>query len=317
MKKFLSLAIAFALAAAMLCIGAQAVVDKSDSFYVADYSNVLTPELEQLIIDYNGALEQQCSGAQFVVVTVNYLDGMYSDEYAMQLFNDWEVGSAKENNGVLLLLAVQENKAWMTTGYGISKSLNESKINLLFNEYFWDDFDSGDYNSAVEKMMYAVLEWFDEYYNANVVISNPNYPGVQDSYYGDDYYYDDGYYGDDYYVVRSGGTSFISVIVVLILIYIVLSGPRRRRYYNTHGVWPALFFWSMRPPRHYHHHHHHDHFRGPRGPGGPGGFGGHGHGGFGGGSGFGGGGGFRGGGGFGGGMGRGGGGFGGGGGGRR
>lgn len=313
MKKTLSFVVVIVLAVSMLCVGAQAVVDKSDSFYVADYSNVLSPELEELIINYNGALEQQCAGAQFVVVTVNYLDGMYSDEYALQLFNEWEVGSAKENNGVLLLLGVQENKAWMTAGYGISKSLNESKINSMFNEYFWNDFDNGDYNAAVEKMMYAVLEWFDEYYSSNVVISNPEYSGSQDNYYDNGYYYDDGYYGDDYYVVRSGGTSFVSVIVVLILIYFVLSGQRRRRYYNMHGVWPALFFWSMRPPHHHHHHHHHhhdDHFRGPRGPGGPGGFGG--------GSGFGGGGGsFRGGGGFGGGMGRGGGGFGGGGGGRR
>ena len=265
--------------------------------------------MEELIINYNGALEQQCAGAQFVVVTVNYLDGMYSDEYALQLFNEWEVGSAKENNGVLLLLGVQENKAWMTTGYGISKSLNESKINSMFNEYFWNDFDNGDYNAAVEKMMYAVLEWF--------VASNPDYSGSQDSYYGDDYYYNNNaYYGDDYYVVgQRSNVSFVSVIVVLILIYIVLSGPRRRRYYNMHGVWPALFFWSMRPP-HHHHHHHDDHFRGPRGPHGPGGFGG-GSSFRGGGGGFGGSGGFRGGGGFGGGMGRGGGGFGGGGGGRR
>ena len=308
MKKSLSIVLVVILAVSVLCIGTQAIVDKSDSYYVADYANVLTPELEQLIINYNGALEQQCSGAQFVVVTVNYLDGMYSDEYAIELFNEWEVGSAQENNGVLLLLAVEENKAWMTAGYGISKDLNESKINSLFNDYFWDAFDSGDYNIAVENMMFAVIAWFDDYYGSNVLMSS----GTQDSYYGDDYYYNDGYYydDDDYYVGHSSGTSLISVIIVLLLIYFVLSQPRRRRYYNMHGVWPAFFFWSMRPPRHHHHHHFHDHddhFRGPRGPGG-----------FGGGSsfrggGFGGGGGFRGGGGFGGGMGRGGGGFGGGG----
>ena len=315
MKKTLSIVLVVILAASMLCLGAQAVVDKSDSYYVADYANVLTPELEQLIINYNGALEQQCSGAQFVVVTVNYLDGMYSDEYALELFNEWEVGSAQENNGVLLLLGVQENKAWMTAGYGISRELDESTINSMFNDYFWNDFDSGNYNDAVEKMMYAVLAWFDGYYGSSVVISNPEYSGSQGGYYEDSYYHEDYYYDDGYYYGGSrGGTSLVSVIIVLLLIYFVLSQPRRRRYYNMHGVWPAFFFWSMRPPRHHHHHHFHDHddhFRGPRGPGG-----------FGGGSsfrggGFGGGGGFRGGGGFGGGMGRGGGGFGGGGGGRR
>ena len=72
-------------------VGAFAVVEPTKEFYVADYANVLTPETEQLIIDYNGALETQCQGAQFVVVTVDYLDGMYSDEYAMQVFNEEKV----------------------------------------------------------------------------------------------------------------------------------------------------------------------------------------------------------------------------------
>ena len=89
MKKTLSLLLAVMLAAAILCVPALAVVDKSDDFYVADYANVLSESTRKNIINYNGSLEQQCDRAQIVVVTVKYLDGMSSSEYAMQLFNDW------------------------------------------------------------------------------------------------------------------------------------------------------------------------------------------------------------------------------------
>ena len=89
------------------------------NFYVTDEAGVLSPETEKLICDYNGALEYQCKGAQIVVVAVNYLDGRYADEYATELFNAWRVGDAEENNGMLLLLGVQENKAWLTMGRGI------------------------------------------------------------------------------------------------------------------------------------------------------------------------------------------------------
>ena len=110
MKKFLSLTLAIVLMLAV-SVPALAVVEQSSEYYVADYASVLSDATEKAIINYNGALETQCSGAQIVVVTVKYLDGMYSDEYANQLFNDWGVGSKDENNGMLLLLAVNENRS--------------------------------------------------------------------------------------------------------------------------------------------------------------------------------------------------------------
>jgi uncharacterized protein len=95
---------------------AGAVVQRSEEYYVADYAQVLSDDIEQKIISSNVDLEQKCEGAQIVVVTVEYLDGMYADEYAMRLFNDWGVGSREKNNGMLLLLATEEKKCWLTTG---------------------------------------------------------------------------------------------------------------------------------------------------------------------------------------------------------
>lgn len=83
MKKKLCLLTAFILALSLLSLPAFAVVDKSEDFYVADYASVLSEETKQVIIDTNGYLEQNCSGAQIVVVTIEYLDTyQYSDEYA-------------------------------------------------------------------------------------------------------------------------------------------------------------------------------------------------------------------------------------------
>lgn len=147
-KRIISFIAALLLCAAM-GTGAYALVSPSDEFYVTDSANVLSNETEQMIINYNGALEQQCSGAQIVVVTVDYLGGMYCDEYAYQLFNEWGVGSSEYNNGMLLLLAVQENKAWLAYGLGLNSLISSSDVDDMLDEYFWDDFDSGDYDEAV------------------------------------------------------------------------------------------------------------------------------------------------------------------------
>ena len=70
MKRPLALFLILVLAAA-LAVPASAVVQQSDEFYVADYAGILSQETEKLIIGYNAVLEQQCSGAQIVVVTIS------------------------------------------------------------------------------------------------------------------------------------------------------------------------------------------------------------------------------------------------------
>ncbi|MEG1662340.1 MAG: TPM domain-containing protein, partial [Clostridiales bacterium] len=50
------------------------VVEPSESFYVADYANVLSADLEQNLVECSTDLQQQC-GAQLVVVTVDFLGG--------------------------------------------------------------------------------------------------------------------------------------------------------------------------------------------------------------------------------------------------
>lgn len=311
-KRIISFIAALIICAA-LSSPAFAVVSKSDSFYAADYANVLSSATEDMIINYNGALEQQCQGAQIVVVTVDYLDGMYCDEYAYQLFNDWGVGSSEYNNGMLLLLAVQENKAWLAYGLGLNSKLDTNDVDNMLDKYFWDDFDAGKYDAAVTTLFKALLNWYDEEYGSSTASSGTQNSSAQSSY-QNSYSNDAGHYYNNY-----GGYGFVQVIrsiiktgIIIVIIIAIFGGNRRggRGGGGGGGSWlPWLLFFNSQARNHRHYNDRNN--WPPRGPGGLGGSGGFG-GGFGGGSGRGG---F--GGGFGGGSGRGGGGFSGGGGGRR
>ena len=89
MKKRLALLLALLLSLA-LPLPAAALVGKSGSYYVCDDAGVLGGQLEDHIVEANGALEHYCQGAQIVVVSVAYTDGLYADEYAYTLMNDWQ-----------------------------------------------------------------------------------------------------------------------------------------------------------------------------------------------------------------------------------
>ncbi len=283
MKKQLSFLLALILLLSLLAIPALAVVDKSDQFYVADYANVLTPQTEDMIVNYNGALEQQCSGAQIVVVTVDYLDGMYADEYATELFNDWGVGSSSANNGVLLLLAIQERKFWMVQGLGLSDSLTTDTINSLLDNYLAKPFDAGQYDKAVSDTFMQLLYWFDNQYGTQVVASNPAYQQSAQQ-------------QQQQQQSSDSGLSFLlTLVIILLMISILTSGLRSRRrgggFFFPFWLGSTLGRGHRRPPHHRNPWDDDDHFGGFGGFGGGGfGGGGFGGGGFGGGSGFGGGG---------------------------
>ena len=151
-----------------LTLSAFAMVEPSESFYCADYADVLSDSTEQMICVYNGALEWECQGAQIVVVTVDHLDGMGCDEYAYQLFNDWGVGSGENNNGMLLLLAPGENKAWLAYGLGFQSKLSAKDVDRMLEKYFWKDFDAGKYDSAVSRLFKELVKWYDGVYGANI-----------------------------------------------------------------------------------------------------------------------------------------------------
>lgn len=222
-----------------LSVSAYAIVAPSSDFYVTDEAGVLSEETERMIVNYNGALEAQCSGAQVVVVTVRYLDGMYCDEYAYQLFNDWGVGSAKYNNGMLLLLATEENKAWLAYGLGLNGCIDEDTVDDMLEEHFWGKFDRGRYDEAVTELFMELLEWYDDEYSAETAYSGS---GSQ-YYYGSDYGYNDYSYYTDYQTGGSGSilSGIIRLIVVIAIFNAIFGGGSRR----GGGSWlPWFLFFS-------------------------------------------------------------------------
>ena len=147
---FLLLALLFSIAA----LADTSIVQKTDAFYVADYADVLSDETEQYIIEVNAALERNCKGAQIVVVTINFLNDLDSEQYAYQVMNQWGVGDSNENNGAVLLLVPGEGKFWLTTGYGIETYFTSRVLNQILDDDFAADFDLSEFHAFCEGQVY-------------------------------------------------------------------------------------------------------------------------------------------------------------------
>ena len=102
----------------IFCIKTFAVVKPTSDFYVNDYANLLDSETKEYIMNTNISLCNQ-TGAQVVVVTVQNLEDNSLEDYANQIFREFGIGDKTKNNGVLLLLALEERLFRIEVGYGL------------------------------------------------------------------------------------------------------------------------------------------------------------------------------------------------------
>ncbi len=116
-------------------------------FYVLDEPDILSEEDENEIINRSAELEKQ-DGSQVVVAIVDSLEGEDVEGYAYGLFNEWGIGDKDKDNGILILLAVEDRMIRMEIGRGYEGNVNDAKAGRLIDEYAIpylqdDDFEEG------------------------------------------------------------------------------------------------------------------------------------------------------------------------------
>jgi uncharacterized protein len=126
---------------------------------VVDQAHLLNAAQVADITSKSEALEAQ-SGRQFVVATVNSLEGRPIEDYAYQLGRYWKIGSAKNNDGVLLLVAPNERKVWIATGYGAGGFMTDAMSGLITREAILPHFKQNppDYGGGIEAGADAIIK---------------------------------------------------------------------------------------------------------------------------------------------------------------
>ena len=271
-RKLSALLLVFVVSVAVLCpaFAASASLPSLPSGQcVVDDANVLSSSTVQTITDLNAQLESSCSGAQIGVLTVDYTGNLTTEDYALQAFNTWGIGSASENNGVLILLVMESQEYedgdyYLTYGDGFRNTTLESQASALA-QTMEDDFVRQDYDDAVTTCARNVAQTIADIYGVSLSGGNTNNGSYNEPAYDDN---SSGGLGD---ILLGFITILFTVVLLLIIVSVILytfSGPLSGLFWCFGGPWHR----GPRPPR------------GPRNPpppGGPygGGFGGPGPGG--------------------------------------
>ena len=85
--------------------------------FIDDFANVLSIEQKDILEQKLSAFNASTSN-EIAIVIIKSLDGDYIENYAVKLYEEWQIGKAKKDNGVLLLIAVDDHKMRIEVGYG-------------------------------------------------------------------------------------------------------------------------------------------------------------------------------------------------------
>jgi len=224
---------------------------------VVDQAGLLTPAQVVDISSKSEALEA-ASGRQFVVATVNSLEGRTIEDYGYRLGRAWGIGQEQKDDGVILLVAPNERKVRIETGYGARVFLTDAVSSVIIREAIIPRFKADDYGGGIVA-------------GSDQIISMMQLPAAEAAKRAQEIG------ASEAKRETRSGAGFIPVIFIVVIFFVIIGsiasrvgGKRYRR--RRGGIDPWIILWGLSELSR----------SSGRGGGGFGGFGGGGGGGFGG-----------------------------------
>ncbi len=227
MKRFLAI---FWLALVALAVPVSAQTFPALTGRVVDQANLLTPEQELDISSKSAALEAQ-TGRQFVVATVNSLEGRPIEDYGYRLGRAWGIGREKQDDGVILLVAPNEREVRIEVGYGATAFLTDAMSSIIIRNSILPEFRKGDYGAGIEAGADQVIRQMSlppEEAKARAAQAEQTQQARQ----------------------HSSGGALPLIFWVMIIGFVLLSmarrvGGRRYRSHGRGGINPWIVLWGL------------------------------------------------------------------------
>ena len=117
--------------------------------YVSDYADLLNEEWHAQIRAVCKDLETN-TAVEMLVVTLDTIQPLpHAQDYASRLYEAWRIGTAQQERGVLLLVAMQEQQAVVVVGKSLLSIVTPQKLDDISLNFLQPMFRSGDYGTNI------------------------------------------------------------------------------------------------------------------------------------------------------------------------
>ena len=132
---------------------------------VSDYAGLLSPGARQRIESLI-AQHEHVSSDQVAVAIFPSLDGESLEDFSIRLAEQWQIGSKEHDNGVILLVFVEDRKTRIEVGYGLEGRLTDALSDRVLRQILAPRFRAGDFDGGVERAVSAIIDIIQGEYTA-------------------------------------------------------------------------------------------------------------------------------------------------------
>ena len=140
-----------------LMVSAQLPIPDLAGKRIHDEANILSPGFEQQLEQQLKAHEDTTSN-QIAILIIPSLQNVPIEDFSFQVAEKWKLGSADNDNGALLMIAVEDRKMRIEVGEGLEGALPDAICNQIIRNEIAPHFRENDYDAGIEAGVIAMLQ---------------------------------------------------------------------------------------------------------------------------------------------------------------
>jgi len=123
---------------------------------VNDFANILDAR-QELLLENKLVSYDDSTSTQIAVVTINSLKGNEIGNYSFRLADNWGIGEKEKYNGVLILVAMEERKMFIATGYGLEGAIPDALAKRIVENYMKPNFRNNNYYRGIDEATSLIM----------------------------------------------------------------------------------------------------------------------------------------------------------------
>lgn len=122
---------------------------------INDFADIIPPRRQALMESLSREVLQK-TGTAVVVATLDTIGDGDPADYANRLYEAWGIGTRGQDRGVLIMLALQERRIRIETGYGVEGILPDGRVGGILDRYVRPLLKAGRYDEGLQNALVAV-----------------------------------------------------------------------------------------------------------------------------------------------------------------